>query len=551
MDLFETTLKVLENRSAAQENLTLSKQDLDQYEEYITELKQQLTALELHSNENTQILEVNNFSKLEFNSHSVETKMLFSLIHGYLQQTEESLSTISQRESVLNHLCAENDTRLKKAEQSFVNALKLMEILKKDETEKSLKEEDEIQKQICDTETQIGDAEQALTCTTQKYDEKFEELGQLRSELELLEDKVEMETQQQQSLIDEKESYGRQHLEEINSNNEMSNKIVEIEANMLSVSQKLQEILESNIEVLQKQISSQLKLEQLERETSELEMKILAIEHESDQTIQNMTQEIQSKKVLVEQTENKLADSKTKTNEITQEMQELNTKMNTLKDELATLQANFTADEKKSLENNNLEEIVQERDDLIKDNEKLVSLITDNEEKIKQKQKQLDLLRSIPNAEIVELTIKIKKFEAEAQKKTELENEISGIDLRNKSLQQNVEQHQSTIKELTATKQKLEREREENQDVLKSVALKCDLIHQEIKRLEAQKKERAKAVSKPPVKKTCSELPKQHSKKRSFGMSMESDSSIDGERLSYAEFMAKKKMLKENKKQKR
>ena len=180
--------------------------------------------MELHSNENTQILEVNNFSKLEFNSHSVETKMLFSLIHGYLQQTEESLSTISQRESVLNHLCAENDTRLKKAEQSFVNALKLMEILKKDETEKSLKEEDEIQKQICDTETQIGDAEQVLTCTTQKYDEKFEELGQLRSELELLEDKVEMETQQQQSLIDEKESYGRQHLEEINSNSEMSNK---------------------------------------------------------------------------------------------------------------------------------------------------------------------------------------------------------------------------------------------------------------------------------------------------------------------------------------
>ncbi|XP_063920883.1 major antigen-like isoform X2 [Zophobas morio] len=410
MILFEKILTVVENGNIAH-NSTLSRQDLGRYQDYFRDIKQLLIELKLYISQNTR-----NF-----------------------EQTEDSVCTITQRESALYLLSKEND-RLKTAEKNFANVVKNLEIKKHCVKNPSMK------KEISATEAHTEDTGKVMKSTKARYNEKLKR-NPLLTDLEL-EDKTETKIQQQQ--MGTNKSYDRQHLEKINSDSDMKDKILEIEASMMSVSQNLQEIL----------------LEQLDKETSEIGLKI----HEP---IRNITQEVESKELPIKQNEAKLSDSKNKINEITREIEQLNAKMNTLNHKLITLHTTFAENTIRFLQIDKMDETVQEHENLVKNSER------HEQQKIEGHQKELE------------------KFESEAQK--------------------NGEQQQLITKDLTAEDESIE-----NQNAFKSVKTTCNSNEKEIKRLtEVQKTKRAKTVSKIPVRQKCPDLLNLDTSKRSFRMNLE------------------------------
>jgi chromosome segregation ATPase len=195
------------------------------------------------------------------------------------------------------------------------------------------------------------------------------------------------------------------------------------------------------------------------------------------------------------------------------------------------------------------EKLSEENEKLTTDAEKFLNMISNCENDIRQKERELQQLQSAPNLELLEIKEKIKTLEEETEKNLEIEKEIEEIEQSNKNLQQSVERYQTAIKDFDAKQIQIQNENDQYQKELKNLTIQCNAIDKEIQRLETSTQEKINLVPTPPLKHRRSVS--QPEKRKRKVLDIESDSSVDGERLSYAEFMAKKKMLKENKKQKR
>jgi chromosome segregation ATPase len=195
------------------------------------------------------------------------------------------------------------------------------------------------------------------------------------------------------------------------------------------------------------------------------------------------------------------------------------------------------------------EKLSEENEKLTTDAEKFLNMISNCENDIRQKERELQQLQSAPNLELLEIKEKIKTLEEETEKNLEIEKEIEEIEQSNKNLQQSVERYQTAIKDFDAKQIQIQNENDQYQKELKNLTIQCNAIDKEIQRLETSTQEKINLVPMPPLKHRRSAS--QPEKRKRKVLDIESDSSVDGERLSYAEFMAKKKMLKENKKQKR
>lgn len=143
----------------------------------------------------------------------------------------------------------------------------------------------------------------------------------------------------------------------------------------------------------------------------------------------------------------------------------------------------------------------------------------------------------------------IKSLEIEQKnienKKITVENQIK----KNRDLQQSLDDLKQVIDHSVNKVKNLTKERDENADKVKKLKHKCDFLNQELKKREDAESVKSSKTSFGASKKSKKEVAS--SKQRKRGMDYDSDSSsVDGERLSYAEFMARKAAV-ENKKLRR
>lgn len=144
--------------------------------------------------------------------------------------------------------------------------------------------------------------------------------------------------------------------------------------------------------------------------------------------------------------------------------------------------------------------------------------------------------------ELSEIKPKLQMLETESAKNLTIEKEIEDIELANTKMQQTVDQTQTRINELNGKSVALKVENEEIQQALKYLTFQCDNVQKEVQRLKASKEKKIKLTPIPTPKRTT-----QLKRRYPSSYDVESDSSVDGEKMSYQEFMAKKNRMKEKK----
>ncbi|KAJ3635384.1 hypothetical protein MTP99_008297 [Tenebrio molitor] len=546
MDLVETTLKVVQDRNICQQSLTSYKQNIKEYEEYINQLKDNLQDTQLLNRQSTGILEINNFTKNAFNENCKIVKDLFGKVYSYVQQVQDKLCTIVQQETPLNDLYNENEKLFAKLETKFSNDLKLLEIMKKDSEDQLLSEADQIKRQIDMINEERKKYDELWKNIVDQYEDKHKSLQEIKVEVEILQDNIEMELQQQESLIREKKEIEQKMFEEINIELEVTDKMLEVEEGVFTISNKLKNVLEVKQELLQKQNEIQKKIEQIERECETVKTLIKNTEENNTTIIGDYENEIELYKNLIQENENILMSCKIEETKINNEIVEVSSKIAALNAEQSYRDI---VGEEDCAGMESAEKLSEENEKLTTDAEKFLNMISNCENDIRQKERELQQLQSAPNLELLEIKEKIKTLEEETEKNLEIEKEIEEIEQSNKNLQQSVERYQTAIKDFDSKQIQIQNENDQYQKELKNLTIQCNAIDKEIQRLETSTQERINLVPTPPLKHRRSAS--QPEKRKRKVLDIESDSSVDGERLSYAEFMAKKKMLKENKKQKR
>jgi predicted nuclease with TOPRIM domain len=169
-------------------------------------------------------LEINNFTKNAFNENCKIVKDLFGKVYSYVQQVQDKLCTIVQQETPLNDLYNENEKLFAKLETKFSNDLKLLEIMKKDSEDQLLSEADQIKRQIDMINEERKKYDELWKNIVDQYEDKHKSLQEIKVEVEILQDNIEMELQQQESLIREKKEIEQKIFEEINIELEVTDK---------------------------------------------------------------------------------------------------------------------------------------------------------------------------------------------------------------------------------------------------------------------------------------------------------------------------------------
>nr|XP_015840371.1 PREDICTED: uncharacterized protein PFB0765w isoform X2 [Tribolium castaneum] len=540
MDLLETTLKVIENLSVVRENLSSYELNLKQCEEYINQLKESLQETQSENIQNLEILEINNLTKNAFNENCRLVKKLFGQVYDYAQEIENKLNKILQEENALNESFNENSERIQRLENTFINETKLLGILEKDVGDKVAKESLEIESTISNIKTEQKQYEELWRDVMDEFENKQKTLQTIKLETEMLQDKVDTENHQVETLAQENRKTNLNLFEEIKDEIIKKDRLLESETEeVLILSHKCKEIFKSKEEFIQKQADMRKTLELLNVKCMNTEVCLRATEAENKKRIELLHLDIDSKTKIINDKENELLACEEKIKTLNDEVEHITSKIAALENELHSLSGHANENEKKIAEEVNNPYNSQEIDSLTNKSMELRELLSKCEEEIREKENELNVIKTVPSLELSEIKSKMQQLELESAENIELKQAIEEKVLDNKNLQQAAESHQIALKEFEMKKIQLNADNELCQQEMKNLILQCDNIEKEIQRLEASKQKSIKITPTPPPKSlTPKRMPTPPKRKRKIDN--ESDSDVDGERLSYGEFMSKK-----------
>ncbi|XP_044269732.1 myosin-J heavy chain-like [Tribolium madens] len=549
MDILKTTLEVIENTNVSRENLSSKKFDLKQCQEYINQLKENLEETQTLNTQNLEILEINNLTKNAFNENCKLVKKLFGKVYDYTQQIQEKLNTILQEENALNESFNDNTERMKRLENKFINETKLLVILEKDDGEKVAKKTFEIESAINNIKTEQNHYEELWKNVMDEFEIKQKMLETIKLETEVLQDKIDTENQQLEKLTQEYRKKNLNLFEEI-KNEIKKDKTFELETEeVLLLSHKCKEIFKSKEKFIQKQFEIRKTLELLDKKCANIEVRLSATEAENNKRIKLLHLEIESKNKTISDKEIELSSCEEKAKQSNDELEQITLKISSLEDELRSLSSYAHENEKKIVKKVNDVSVSQEYDSLTKKSKELLELLSKCEEEIHEKKNELNTIRTIPSLELSEINRKIQQVELKSAETVQLEiKEIEEIEFRNKNFQEAADSHETALKEFEIKMIQLNVKNEQINQEMKNLILQCDNIEKEIQRLEASKQKGIKITPTPAPKRLTPKRARNPPKrKRQKSFDLESNSSIEGEKLNYAEFMAKKKIGQEKK----